>query len=181
MSDNERCKLQENLDSLCEWSNTWKLKFNAAKCKVLHINPDNDQQYRYTMLDDTENFIALSKVNEEKDLGYEDRFRSLGLPTLEYRRDRNDMIQVYKALHGIDDINWMSLFTLAPSNNTRGHSLKLFKKQCKTTHRLNTFSIRVVDQWNNLSDLTVTAKTLNNFKSSLNGENWNLYKFICSC
>ncbi|CAC5361163.1 unnamed protein product [Mytilus coruscus] len=67
-SDNERCKLQENLDSLCEWSNTWKLKFNAAKCKVLHINPDNDQQYRYTMLDDTENFIALSKVNEE-DLG----------------------------------------------------------------------------------------------------------------
>ncbi|CAG2201955.1 unnamed protein product [Mytilus edulis] len=114
-------------------------------------------------------------------LNYEDRLRSLGLPTLEYRRDRNDMIQVYKALHGIDDIDWMSLFTLAPSNNTRGHSLKLFKKQCKTTHRLNTFSIRVVDQWNNLSDLTVTAKTLNNFKSALNGENWNPYKFICSC
>ncbi|VDI27072.1 Hypothetical predicted protein [Mytilus galloprovincialis] len=246
----------------------WKLKFNAAKCKVLHINPDNDLKYRYTMLDESGNFIALSTVNEEKDLGvtfesnlkfekhisdiynkaqrvlslihhsfdymdqdmfltiyksivrplleyatcvwspylkkdirklesvqrratklvknichlnYEDRLRSLGLPTLEYRRDRNDMIQVYKALHGIDDIDWMSLFTLAPSNNTRGHSLKLFKKQCKTTHRLNTFSIRVVDQWNNLSDLKVTAKTLNNFKSALNGENWNLYKFICSC
>ncbi|CAG2186826.1 unnamed protein product [Mytilus edulis] len=267
-SDYERCKLQENLDRLCEWSDMWKLKFNAAKCKVLHINPDNDLQYRYTMLDESGNFIALSTVNEEKDLGvtfesnlkfekhisdiynkaqrvlslinhsfdymdqdmfltiyksivrplleyatcvwspylkkdirklesvqrratklvknichlnYEDRLRSLGLPTLEYRRDRNDMIQVYKALHGIDDIDWMSLFTLAPSNNTRGHSLKLFKKQCKTTHRLNTFSIRVVDQWNNLSDLTVTAKTLNNFKSALNGENWNLYKFICSC
>ena len=58
-------------------------------------------------------------------LNYEDRLRSLGLPTLEYRRDRNDMIQVYKALHGIDDIDWMSLFTLAPSNNTRGHSFKL--------------------------------------------------------
>ncbi|VDH91876.1 Hypothetical predicted protein, partial [Mytilus galloprovincialis] len=92
-------------------------------------------------------------------LNYEDRLPSLGLPTLEYRRDKNDMIQVYTASHGIDDIDWMSLFTLTPSNNTRGHSLKLFKKQCKTTHRLNTFSIRVVDQWNNLSDSTVTAKT----------------------
>ncbi|CAC5358720.1 unnamed protein product [Mytilus coruscus] len=65
----EKLGIKENLDSLCEWSNTWKLKFNAAKCKVLHINPDNDQQYRYTMLNDTENYIALSKVNKENDLG----------------------------------------------------------------------------------------------------------------
>ncbi|VDI31343.1 Hypothetical predicted protein [Mytilus galloprovincialis] len=169
-SDYERCKLQENLDRLCEWSDMWKLKFNAAKCEVLHINPDNDLHYRYTMLDESGHFIALSTVNEERDLGvtfesnlkfekhisdmyntaqrvlslihhsfdymdqdmfltiyksivlplleyatcvwspyllvkhichlnYEDRLRSLGLPTLEYRRDRNDMIQVYKALH----------------------------------------------------------------------------------
>ncbi|VDI69439.1 Hypothetical predicted protein [Mytilus galloprovincialis] len=67
-SDYERCKLQENLDRLCEWSDMWKLKFNAAKCRVLHINPDNDLQYRYTMLDESGNFIALSTVKEEKDL-----------------------------------------------------------------------------------------------------------------
>ncbi|CAG2227683.1 unnamed protein product [Mytilus edulis] len=68
-SDYERCKLQENLDRLYEWSDIWKLKFNAAKCKVLHINPDNDLQYRYTILDESGNFLALSTVNEEKDLG----------------------------------------------------------------------------------------------------------------
>ena len=112
---------------------------------------------------------------------YEDRLRHLGLPTLEYRRDRNDMIQVYKAINGIDDIDWMKLFSLAPSNSTRGHSLKLFKKQCRTTHRLHTFSSRIVDQWNSLSNSTVTAKSVNAFKSSLNDEDWNPYKFICSC
>ena len=31
VSDHDR--LQENLDELCDCSNTWKLKFNAAKCK----------------------------------------------------------------------------------------------------------------------------------------------------
>jgi len=37
---NDHGRLQENLDELhvCDWSNTWKLKFNAAKCKVLHFN-----------------------------------------------------------------------------------------------------------------------------------------------
>ena len=98
---------------------------------------------------------------------YEDRLHHLGLPTLEYGRDRNDMIQVYKAINGIDDIDWMKLFSLAPSNSTRGHSLKLFKKQCRTTHRLHTFSSRIVDQWNSLSNSTVTAKSVNAFKSSL--------------
>ena len=31
---NDHDRLQENLDELCDWSNTWKLKFNATKCKV---------------------------------------------------------------------------------------------------------------------------------------------------
>jgi len=76
-------------------------------------------------------------------LNYENILRSLGLPTLEYRRDRNDMIQVYRALRDIDNINWMKLFTLAPSN-TRGHSAG--------HQRLHSFSIRVINQWNNLSN-----------------------------
>ena len=31
---NDHDRIQENLDELCDWSNTWKLKFNATKCKV---------------------------------------------------------------------------------------------------------------------------------------------------
>ena len=37
-----------------------------------------------------------------KHLPYEERLITLGLPSLEYRRDRADLIQVYKIMHGID-------------------------------------------------------------------------------
>ena len=66
---NAHDRLQENLDELCDWSNTWKLKFNAAKYKVLHFNPDINNHYRYTMLDSSDNYVALDEVDEEKDLG----------------------------------------------------------------------------------------------------------------
>ena len=73
------------------------------------------------------------------------------------------MNQVYGALHGIDGIDWMKLFTLAPSNTTRGHSLKLFRKQCRTSQRLHSFSIKVIDekltQVNTKTYLSFTAKS----------------------
>ena len=37
-----------------------------------------------------------------KHLPYSERLIALGLPTLKYRRERADMIQVYKILHDID-------------------------------------------------------------------------------
>jgi hypothetical protein len=38
VQDEENCmELQHDLDQLCDWSDTWKLKCNAGKCKVLHI------------------------------------------------------------------------------------------------------------------------------------------------
>ena len=79
-------------------------------------------------------------------MSYESRLLELGLLTLEYRRDRYDMVQVYKALHTIDDIKWHDMFSLA-TNQTRGHSLKLSQKRCNSTQRLHSFSFRIVDQW----------------------------------
>jgi hypothetical protein len=65
----DRQQLQRDLDSLCQWSNTWLLKFNAAKCKVMHIgrtNPNLD----YFMTDQTtSNTSKINVVSEEKDLG----------------------------------------------------------------------------------------------------------------
>lgn len=73
-------------------------------------------------------------------LNYEEILHSSGLPTLEFRDDRNDMIQVYRALCGFDDIKCIKPFTLALSNTTRGDSFKLFWKQCRTSQRLHSFT-----------------------------------------
>jgi hypothetical protein len=86
--------------------------------------------------------------------------------TLEYRRKRADMIQVYGILHGIDDTSPETFFTRSHTS-TRGHSWKLHK-QSLTTERQNSFPNRVVDPWNNLPMSVVTAESLNVFISRLN-------------
>ena len=101
---------------------------------------------------------------------YSERLRALGLPSLEYRLERADVIQVYKILHNIDKVDKNKLFTLSGYTATRGHSLKLFKRRSRLKIRANSFSNRVVDVWNSLSEQVVQAPSLNCFKSRLN--NW---------
>ena len=37
-------KLQQDLDMLVEWADCWQLRFNADKCKVLHLGQKNPKQ-----------------------------------------------------------------------------------------------------------------------------------------
>ena len=92
-----------------------------------------------------------------KHLPYEERLIRLGLPSLEYRRDRADLIQVYKIMHGIDKIDKDKLFTLSRYRAMRGYSLKLYKKRARLKVRANSFSNRVVDNWNSLTEDIVNA------------------------
>ena len=48
----------------------------------------------------------------------------MGLPSLEYRQERADVIQEYKIIHSIDKVDKNKLFTLSEYTATRGHSLK---------------------------------------------------------
>ena len=60
-------------------------------------------------------------------LTYQERLLELGLPSLEYRRLRADVIEVYKIINQIDKINIDKFFTFAQNTGTRGHSRKLYK------------------------------------------------------
>ena len=70
-------------------------------------------------------------------LCYQDRLRNLGLPTLEYRRLRADMLQTYRIMTGIDRISPDSLFSMSNITLTRGHNLKILKQRCSTKLRQN--------------------------------------------
>ena len=98
-------------------------------------------------------------------LPYSEKLRALGLPSLEYRRERADVIQVYKILHNIDKGDKNKLFTLSRYTATRGHSLKLFKRRSRLKILANSFSNRVVDVWNSLPEQVVQAPSLNCFKA----------------
>ena len=50
---------------------------------------------------------------------YPERLKRLGLPTLEYRRERADMVEVYKIMNDIDLANKDKLFQMATFQGTR--------------------------------------------------------------
>ena len=112
---------------------------------------------------------ATAIVPELMDLQYEDRLKALGLTTLEDRRIRGDLIEVYKMIHGLTNIDCTQFFTINQNRSgasTRGHQYRLTVPQVRTERRRNFFSIRVVKHWNNLPADVVNSASLNSFKSN---------------
>jgi len=99
-------------------------------------------------------------------LSYEERLKKLGLPSLEYRRIRGDLIEVFKIYKGWTNLNFHDFFTPAASN-LRGHKLKLFKTRFNTDVGKFTFANRVIDMWNSLPEDLLECTTLNAFKNSI--------------
>ena len=103
---------------------------------------------------------ATKQLPKKSKLPYSERLRQLDLPTLRYRCIRGDMIDVFKILKYYDsDPN--QILQRHTSSATRGHSLKLAKKQSNSNLRLYSFSIRVINNWNNLSNHVVSSSNTN--------------------
>ena len=63
ITDKDRRAIQEDLDKLVEWSETWQMQFNLSKCNIMHIGCHNSHN-NYTMTGSN-----LKLVHEQKDLG----------------------------------------------------------------------------------------------------------------
>lgn len=110
---------------------------------------------------------ATKCIKEIAHLPYKERLISLGLPSLEYRRLRGDMIQTYKILNNIDNLDPKFFFERHNDNRTRGHSYKLKIPFCRLNVRKYCFSVRVVSEWNSLTEEIVTSPSINCFKNRL--------------
>jgi hypothetical protein len=108
---------------------------------------------------------ASKMINECKLLNYNDRLVKTGLVTLEDRRTRGDMIEVFKIINGIDNLDVKNFFSFAGSSRTRGHKHKLTKSRSRLDIRKHSFSQRVVNKWNELPEVVVDAKSVNCFKN----------------
>ena len=99
-----------------------------------------------------------------KDDPYESRLKVLKLPSLELRCKCGNVIQVFNIFHGIDRNR---LFRMAEEHGKRGHKYKMFMIQNRLELRRTTFNQRIVQDWNKLTDATVSTTTLNIFKTRL--------------
>jgi ribonuclease P/MRP protein subunit RPP40 len=103
-----------------------------------------------------------------EEMTYEQRIVTLGLESLESRRLKFDLINVFKILHGIIPVDSSKYFT--PGNaKTRGHDYKIFVPQQRVNATKFSFAVRVISSWNALPPHVVNAHSLALFKSRLNG------------
>ena len=109
---------------------------------------------------------ATKLLPELKDLTYSERLEGLNLPTLHYRRKRYDLIQLYKIVHGFEDIE-PGKFVEFNDNCTRGHLFKIQKPSCRKKLRINAFPVRCINMWNSLTEEIVTSDTVLKFKTRL--------------
>jgi len=105
---------------------------------------------------------ATKLVPSLRKLDYEDRLKAMGLTKLELRRERGDMIQFYKLIHGIDDVNWPAVPNLTikvEPRDGRRHSYQLTRELVKScAPRYKFFNNRIVNSWNSLQSESLTLQ-----------------------
>ncbi|KAK8720446.1 hypothetical protein OTU49_013315, partial [Cherax quadricarinatus] len=95
-----------------------------------------------------------------RNLPYEDRLRALNLHSLERRRIRREMIEVYKWKTGINKGDVNSVLKISSQDRTRSNGFKLEKFRFRKDIGKHWFGNRVVDEWNKLPSTVIEAKTL---------------------
>ena len=108
---------------------------------------------------------ATRMVPSLKDLPYEERLSKLGLPTLEARRVRGDMIMMYKCVNGLEKID-RDDFIVRDDGRTRGHEYKLRRTRCTRDTKKYCFPNRGLGGWNGLPRPVVSAPTIPAFKNA---------------
>ena len=109
---------------------------------------------------------ATRIIEECRGKSCKERLKFLGLTTLETRRIRADMLEVYKILNGFEGLREDSFFEVY-CMKTRGHSRKLYKARVNKDVLKYSFGNRVVDQWNMLLEEVIRAISINSFKNRL--------------
>ena len=253
ISSSEDCEiLQQDLNNLSCWTDSWLLRFNAAKCKSIHLGRKNIHHKYY--IKEGDKTIEVEQISTEKDIGvtfdsdlkfsehiaicvkkanqklglirrsfeyidkdmflilykslvrptleyasviwspylkkdivaiesiqrratklvkdlsslsYEERMLQLGIPTLIYRRERADMIQLFKIMNNYDQADLHSI-TLTNDSNTRGHKHKLVKRHYKYKSYMKNFTARSINPWNSLPSECISSESVNSFKSNIN-------------
>lgn len=115
---------------------------------------------------------ASKRLPGMANLSYTERLKLLDLPTLEYRRYRGDMIELYKLFNNhYDDSTSESLRRSLKNEplrqSVRNHQFNIYKVPCQKTVRRSYFKCRTTDQWNNLPHYIVEAPSINSFKNRL--------------
>ena len=103
---------------------------------------------------------------------YEEKCKELNLETLQRRREKQDLLELFKMLNGAGDLDPAILFKrpearTGVATRSTGDPHKLVMPRTRLETRTNFFTVRVVEKWNNLPRELKTAKNVQQFKRGL--------------
>ena len=121
-----------------------------------------------------------SKIPTElKNLPYEKRLEKWNLTTLEERRARGDIIQMYKVVRGHESFDWFTGPRFAPLTQTRSASKNCYRLEmenitakarndfCHFVSTRENFFLNRVNNWNRVSISDTYPQSLNSFKAHI--------------
>ena len=117
---------------------------------------------------------AIKMISNLKSREYEDRLREVGLTTLWERRQRGDMITMYRMMTGKDKVDSSLWFQMArqregatATRQVTGHLNVETPLPGRLQMRRGQFSQRVAASWNGLPNWVKQSPTVNTFKNNL--------------
>ena len=113
---------------------------------------------------------ALRMITDLGDINHEQKLKTIGMTTLEERRERGDQIEVFKIINGFSGLDKNDYFNFVQERHsieTRGYCDNLLvPEKCRLNLRKNYFSCRVVNRWNSLPYHVRYSATVNQFKNN---------------
>ena len=116
-------------------------------------------------------------VSGLKGRSYLDKLKEVNLTTLEERRECGDMIQTFRIVQGLDNVEIGTWFQFANERQREGavntrmnrDTTRLVERESRYENRRNFFSQRVPSKWNKLPESTRQQTTVLSFKAAYDG------------
>ena len=108
-------------------------------------------------------------VSDLEDLTYEERLKEMHLTTLKERRERGDLIAIYKVINNLvkTDKKDLILRRKGEARNLRGYKKELQKEICLNVTKKYSFPQSSIDTWNRLKGDVMMARNIHQLKEKL--------------
>lgn len=169
---NEAAKKANKMLGLIKRTITYKTRYNIMKLFNAFVRPHLEYSIQFWSPHYRKDIIKIEQIQRRatklipqlRNKSYENRLKELDLFTLEKRRTRGDMIEVWKIMKGKENIDRADLFTLDETGITRSNGFKIVGKRFNTVVAQHFFTHRVVSEWNNLPHSVVNCNSIDTFK-----------------